>query len=820
MQDQDLSKKLKIRDHTGERLLTEGDFPIVVSGSPAAAIQVLGLSEKDEAVYIELSEGRLHVRAAEMGVTVWHNRLKLKGLAELSNGDTLSVGSCDIELLAHDDEIIFRVSGADHTSQLAPPEVAPPVQPREIKPIPFRTGRQRPKPPPFLRWLVWAPLGLMLMLLAVSAWFVFTASQVVVRIDPAPERISMSGSIITPRLGGYYFLRPGEYTLRAFKQGYYPLEQSISVAAEKSQTVLLVMEKLPGMLTVEVYPEGQPAAFIEGAQIYIDGEEIGVTPLKAVEIKPGQRRLEIRAKKYRALQTFVEIEGGGTLQTATFSLAPAWGTLTIGSVPAGANVRVDGDLFGKTPLLLELMEGTRRLELSADRYKTWQAQVEVEANRHQILGEIRLQPADGKLALRSNPSGASVTVGDTYMGRTPLQIPLHPDVEHIVRLSKPGYERIARKVKVPSAELRKLTINLTPRVGIILLVVEPEDAELLIDGEPKGAAPEKLRLISVEHQLEFRKEGYKPFRTRLTPRPGFTQELRVALDRQLVQKIDLPLVIQAANEYTLKLIRPKHFTMGSSRREQGRRSNETLRKVVLKRPFYMGTREVTNREFREFLEGHNSGAMKGKSLNRDDQPVVQVTWEQAALFCNWLSAKESLPPVYIKRGDKLVAAEPMGTGYRLPTEAEWEYSARFTSSKATMKYPWGDNFPPPPQSVNVADLAARGIVAYYLENYDDGYPVTAPPGSFRPNELGLHDLGGNVAEWCHDNYSIYSYSARMVYFDPSGPLQGKHRVVKGSSWKHASISALRGSYRDYSNGKRSDLGFRLCRYLDELPQKK
>ena len=77
-----------------------------------------------------------------------------------------------------------------------------------------------------------------------------------------------------------------------------------------------------------------------------------------------------------------------------------------------------------------------------------------------------------------------------------------------------------------------------------------------------------------------------------------------------------------------------------------------------------------------------------------------------------------------------------------------------------------------------------------------------------------------MAEWCHDNYSIYSYSARMVYFDPLGPLEGKHRVVKGSSWKHASISALRGSYRDYSNGKRSDLGFRLCRYLDELPQKK
>ena len=279
-------------------------------------------------------------------------------------------------------------------------------------------------------------------------------------------------------------------------------------------------------------------------------------------------------------------------------------------------------------------------------------------------------------------------------------------------------------------------------------------------------------------------------------------------------------MVEAANGYSLKLIRPKPFTMGSSRREQGRRSNETLRNVILKRPFYIGTREVTNKQFREFLAEHNSGAIRRQSLNRDDQPVVQLTWEQAALFCNWLSAKESLPPAYIKKGDKLVAAEPMGMGYRLPTEAEWEYCARFSSNKTLLKYPWGERFPPPPKSVNVADLAAKNVVSAYLENYTDGYAVTAPPGVFKPNALGLHDLGGNVAEWCHDYYSIYPYSAGKVYVDPSGPLQGKHRVVKGSSWKHASISALRGSYRDYSDAKRPDLGFRICRYLNEVSQKK
>jgi formylglycine-generating enzyme required for sulfatase activity len=102
----------------------------------------------------------------------------------------------------------------------------------------------------------------------------------------------------------------------------------------------------------------------------------------------------------------------------------------------------------------------------------------------------------------------------------------------------------------------------------------------------------------------------------------------------------------------------------------------------------------------------------------------------------------------------------------------------------------------------------------YLEDYNDGYAVTAPPGKFKAGALGLYDLGGNVAEWCHDYYSIYPYESNKIYQDPAGPDQGRHHVVRGSSWKQAGIDALRLTYRDYSNTKRDDLGFRVCRYLD------
>ena len=276
--------------------------------------------------------------------------------------------------------------------------------------------------------------------------------------------------------------------------------------------------------------------------------------------------------------------------------------------------------------------------------------------------------------------------------------------------------------------------------------------------------------------------------------------------------------ITAAGDVPLVLVRPSAFTMGASRREQGRRSNETLRSIELRRPYYIGVREITNEQFRAFRPGHQPGDYEGVPMGLADRPVVEIAWEDAARFCNWLSVRDGLPPAYVEDGDTVRAVEPLTTGYRLPTEAEWAYAARYRGPDDLLRYPWGDAFPPRGKAGNYADESAARLFSNVIEGYDDGHAGPAPVGSYDANARGLHDLGGNAAEWCHDFYAAYPYDAGKVWTDPAGPAEGRHHVIRGSSWRQASISALRLAYRDYGAEPRNDVGFRICRYLDDAEE--
>jgi formylglycine-generating enzyme required for sulfatase activity len=259
------------------------------------------------------------------------------------------------------------------------------------------------------------------------------------------------------------------------------------------------------------------------------------------------------------------------------------------------------------------------------------------------------------------------------------------------------------------------------------------------------------------------------------------------------------------------LLRPGPFAMGSSRREVGRRANEALRQVRLQRPFYLGVAEVSNAEFRQFRAGHSSGNFKGTSLNGDEQPAVNLSWEDAALYCNWLSAKEGLPPFYTVQGARVTGFTAASRGYRLPTEAEWAWAAIVQADGSSARFGWGQALPPSAKAGNFADQSGATLLGQVIAGYDDGFAVAAPRKRFAPNRHGLFDLSGNAAEWIHDIYEALPAEGRT---DPAGAGSGEFHVIRGASWRHGSATELRLAFRDYGKEARADLGFRIARYAE------
>jgi formylglycine-generating enzyme required for sulfatase activity len=644
-------------------------------------------------------------------------------------------------------------------------------------------------------------LGLPALLLAGAG--LLAARAVEIQVEPAPDRLEVSG--LQLRLGAIRLMLPGPRSLRAEKAGYRPLEAAFEVTRDPRQLARFRLEPLPTRLLLQVEPAS-------GVRVYVDGAPRGTTPLPALEIEPGERQILLRAEGYAAHEARIEARGLGEEQVLRAALAPDRARVRFVSEPPGAKVEVDGVGVGATPLALDLSSGDRAVLLTLPGFHPASRRIAVRADVPLDVPLVRLQPLPGRLSVTSDPPGAIVSVEGRVRGETPIELELAAGIAHILKAAKAGHEPAEARVTLARGERQAVALRLVPQVGEVQVVADPADAEILVDGQPRGVVGETLRLTAAPHEFEVRREGYEPQRTTLTPRPGFPQTLRVRLrsHREAKAAAQPPVVRTAGHE--LRLVGGGRFQMGASRREPGRRANETLREVELARPFYIGSHEVTNAQFRRFDAAHASGRFGAHDLGGENAPVVQVTWERAAEYCNWLSAQAGLPAVYAVRDGRLAAPVPIGTGYRLPTEAEWSRAARYPGA-GPLRFPWGASLPPPPRSGNYADAAARGLAPLVLEGYEDGYPASAPVGSFPPNALGLFDVGGNVAEWVHDAYSIPPADA-PVERDPTGPAPAELHVVLGSSFLHGSVSELRLSYRDYATKPRADVGFRIARYAE------
>ncbi|MET0534785.1 MAG: PEGA domain-containing protein [Steroidobacter sp.] len=810
MSQQSLREALVVREALGERRFALDDFPIAVGG-PGSVIVMAGRPEGPEA-YLGLHEDQLYVQPAD-GVQVLHNGVPVRNSIWLRSGDVINFGAARLRLQQRDDQRIVEVDDGSAGNITAPPIIEPNSRlqgasegdAERIDAIRFRASEQvktrRSLGLDFKRVV----LGVLGLIVLVVLWFIFTATSVSVRTEPVAAIVDIDGTLPAVRFGDRVLLRPGDYVMKATQPGYAPAQLQAKVTSETNQLFTLKLEKLPGRVRVDVPTQ---------ARVTVDGKELGDAPAE-FSLVPGKHTIAIAAQRYQPFTGELDVVGEGKSQTFTPQLVPAWAEVTVTSEPAGAKVLVDGEDRGVTPVTTQIMAGNHPVELQLEGFKPWTADVQVKANEPLALGPVRLGLPDGRLALRSEPSGASVSVGGVYRGQTPVSLELRPDMAHNVVLTLPGYEASTRQVSMGAGESRTLSVPLSGVFGEVTVQAQPADAQLFVNGQPAGAANQKLRLVATTHDIEIRKAGFVTYKTSITPRPGVSQKIETALLTPEQSKMaSTPANIRAkGTDQQLKLMPVGSFTMGSPRREPGRRANESQRNVQFKRPFYMGVTEVTNGQFRKFKSEHRSGIVGQHTLDLDNQPVVGVSWQDAALFCNWLSQQEGLPAAYENKNGKLTVVQPMTTGYRLATDAEWEWVARYQGGGQFRRYPWGDSLPVAKASGNYADVTARLIIQDVIPDYDDGFAAAAPAGKFAANPLGLYDLGGNVAEWVHDYYTV-SADSSSVAVDPAGPADGKQHAIRGSSWKQSGVTDLRLSARDFGDSQRNDVGFRIARYAE------
>ncbi len=650
--------------------------------------------------------------------------------------------------------------------------------------------------------------------IAYILFFLLTARSVSITVESETAPIIDLSGLHLP-FGERFLMRPGSYELTVMAEGYQAFTGPLLVDDSEVQTQAVVLTPLPGTLIIESIPAS--------ATVSVNGVAMGVTPLTIDSVDAGDVTVGLVAERYLPFETIIQVTGRAQTQRFSSNLTPGWARVSLQTTTPEVSVRIDQQSVTDLALssnrqTLEVMEGSREITFSAPGYIDEIIELDAVADTDVDLGIIELIPAAGMLRLTSVPAGAIVTRDGRFVGATPVNVPMEPATRHRIQVSRAGYLPESFSLALEKGASFDRQVVLSPALGEVDIQVTPRNATIQVNGDDRGKGSQILALPGIEQVITIRAPGYASVEKRVTPRAGLKQRISVALlTEEEARKAAIKPEITSSVGQTLLLIDPQvspvnEFTMGAPRRDAGRGANEVERPVRLTRAFYMATTEVTNAQFRQFTANHESGQAGGKSLNREHQPAVQLSWQQAASFCNWLSAREGLAPFYTERDGIITGFNSTSTGYRLPTEAEWAFATR-VQGEGIWRFAWGEAWPPEDGSANLADASSALVTGRILNGYTDNVVVSAEVGKFPPNPRGLYDMGGNVAEWVNDVYRI-PVPNEVIEENPLGDPQGDNYTIRGASWSLSRLRELRLTYRDYGERGRDDVGFRVARYAE------
>lgn len=547
------------------------------------------------------------------------------------------------------------------------------------------------------------------------------------------------------------FVQWGKHSYRVEHPLYHTEAGQVEVSSSGKKELRVDLRPAFGYVEVSSRPESD-------AEVYVDGERVGVTPYKSDRLKSGAHRIRVLKPMYQPLEETVTVRDNETA-IASVELQPNFGTLTFTS-DAGSEIWINNELKGQGSWSGRLNAGTYLVEVRREYHRSTKQTLTVSAGENRTLALGSPVPIYGMLNITSTPGDALIKLNGKEYGRTPVLLKDILIGLYTLELSKEGYATFRQEIKVEEAKMLPVQVEMRSGRSVTIQTDRPGDI-LYVDGKRVGVSPQTLELAYGTHTLRAERGEQRTEKQIEVRETG--GETIVTLGFGLLSKVRWSSSVTPGQREILRRlvenmvkVEGGSFDMGGTS-EQGSdvyAGEKPVHRVTLS-DYYIGKYEVCQSEW-EAVMGNNPSSFKG-----DDLPVEQVSWEDCHAFIRRLNALT-------------------GLHFKLPTEAEWEYAARGGNLSRGSKYS-GSN-----------DL---GEVGWYWENSGDriltgewevgkinkNHCRTHPVGHKQANELGLYDMSGNVWEWCEDWYGGYGSNSQT---DPVGAVSGSYRVFRGGGWSN------------------------------------
>ena len=516
--------------------------------------------------------------------------------------------------------------------------------------------------------------------------------------------------------------------------------------------------------------------------------------LENIYLKKGIYSYEVKSKNHISYKSKLEINKYADEILVPIIMQEVNKKLVINSEPNQASVFLNNVELGVTPLSVNLNTTSNNILIKKSEYKDSNIDYIVKNNNSdQII--IKLIEDEDVININTVPSQASLFFNEDYIGISPLKFKIQD--KGILKVKKYGY--VDNKINI-TKDTKKLNIVLTEDSSEVFISSDPP-SDVFLNEEYIGKTPFTKKIQKIKHKISFKSKGFRTLNESFEPTKDKQNIIKKLLTEKEASLLENKKYSRTSIDGEVILFEPGSFLMGSSKKESRRDINEIMRSVKITKHFYISKNLITEEQYSLF-----------KRSSKSNLPVNNISWIDAAKFCNWLSSKEGFENFYEIKNNQIISFNMDSKGYRLPTEAEWEYVAKSNNPEKYI-YSWGSDRKITKLVGNIADVSTQGILSNFIDDYDDGYDERSPVGSFRSNQNDINDLTGNLSEWVNDFYSVEFVQQSKVFQDYIGPLAGTSHVIKGSNYYSSTPLQLGLSYRTYGNEPNNLVGFRIARWI-------